>query len=90
VLAIHPRSAGHGLNLQDGGHHVICYGPTDSGDLDAQAIGRLYRSGQRHPVVVHRIITSGTIEEPLLQLLRRKHATQSDLLTAVSAWRAAQ
>jgi SNF2 family DNA or RNA helicase len=86
ALLLHPRSAGHGLNLQSGGRHVICYGPTDSAELHNQAIARLYRSGQSRPVIVHRLIAAGTIEEPIMRVVSRKDATQADVLREVKLW----
>lgn len=68
MLAIHPASAAHGLNLQHGGHHLIWYEGTWSAELYAQAIKRLDRPGQTQTVYVHRLIARGTVDE--LQVLR--------------------
>jgi SNF2 family DNA or RNA helicase len=67
LLYLHPASAGHGLNLQDGGYDVIIFGLSWGLELYQQLIGRLRRTGQENPhVMVHRILTRGTVEEDLM------------------------
>lgn len=84
VLLGHPASMGHGLNLQDGGAHTLCwFGLTWSGEQHEQAIARLYRQGQQHPTVVHYILAAGTVDEQVLEVLRNKAAGQSNLLDAL-------
>lgn len=85
LLLAHPASAGHGLNLQDGGHHIIWFGLTWSLELYQQANARLHRQGQQHPVIVHHIVAADTIDEQVMEVLGRKEAGQSELLTAVKA-----
>ena len=63
VGLIHPASAGHGLNLQAGGSTLIWFGLTWSLELYEQTIGRLLRHGQTETVVVHHIVTGGTLDE---------------------------
>jgi SNF2 family DNA or RNA helicase len=84
VLLGHPASMGHGLNLQDGGAHTLCwFGLTWSGEQHEQAIARLYRQGQQHPTVCHYILGAGTVDERVLAVLRDKAAGQSALLDAL-------
>ena len=85
VAVIHPVSAGHGLNLQQGGSTLIWFGLTWSLELYEQANARLYRQGQKETVVIHHIITRGTIDEDVMLALKRKEKTQSALIDAVKA-----
>lgn len=86
VGLIHPASAGHGLNLQEGGSNLVWYGLTWSLELYQQTIARLYRQGQKsETVVIQHIITKGTIDESILLALRNKDKTQSALIDAVKA-----
>lgn len=85
VAVIHPASAGHGLNLQQGGSTLIWFGLTWSLELYEQANARLYRQGQKETVVIHHIITRGTIDEDVMLALKRKEKTQSALIDAVKA-----
>jgi hypothetical protein len=63
IMALHPAAAGHGLNLQKGGHQMIFYGMTWSAELYEQVIGRLQRQGQSEHVFVHRILARNTVDE---------------------------
>lgn len=85
VALIHPASAGHGLNLQNGGSTLVWFGLTWSLELYQQTNARLYRQGQKNTVVIQHIITKGTIDEQILKALQRKDKTQSDLIDAVKA-----
>lgn len=85
VGLIHPASAGHGLNLQQGGSHLVWFGLTWSLELYAQTNGRLYRQGQQHPVIIQHIVTRGTIDERILAALEAKSMTQDALIDAVKA-----
>ena len=86
VGLIHPASAGHGLNLQSGGNCIIWFGITWSLELYQQTNGRLWRQGQNsQTVVINHIITSGTIDERILRVLKGKDATQEELIDAVKA-----
>ena len=85
VAVIHPASAGHGLNLQQGGSTMIWFGLTWSLELYEQANARLYRQGQNETVVIHHIITKGTIDEDVMLALKRKEKMQSALIDAVKA-----
>ena len=85
VAVIHPASAGHGLNLQSGGSTLVWFGLTWSLELYQQTNARLYRQGQKNTVVIHHIITKGTIDEDIVKALKRKDKTQSSLIDAVKA-----
>lgn len=85
VGLIHPASAGHGLNLQQGGCTLIWFGLTWSLELYQQTNARLYRQGQNQTVVIHHIITKNTIDEEVMKALKRKERTQETLMSAVKA-----
>lgn len=86
VALIHPASAGHGLNLQNGGSTIIWFGMTFSLELYQQTNGRLWRQGQKEKtVVINHIVTKGTIDERILSVLKEKDATQEAMIAAVKA-----
>lgn len=85
IALIHPASAGHGLNLQQGGSTFVWFGLTWSLELYQQTNGRLYRQGQKNTVVIQHIVTKGSIDEQILKALERKNKTQEDLIEAVKA-----
>ncbi|NMP36982.1 MAG: DEAD/DEAH box helicase [Clostridiales bacterium] len=85
VALIHPASAGHGLNLQDGGSTIVWFGLTWSLELYQQLNARLWRQGQKDTVVLLHIITAGTHDEDVLRALERKDMGQSALIEAVKA-----
>jgi len=86
VAAIHPASAGHGLNLQAGGSTLVWFGLTWSLELYQQTNARLWRQGQKaDTVVIHHIITKDSIDEQIMVALGRKDKTQSALIDAVRA-----
>ena len=82
-LVAHPASAGHGLNLQDGGHIMVWLTLPWSNEQYRQSIKRLYRSGQTHPVSVIHIIAQDTVDEDVLQKLDLKEDGQSRLMNAL-------
>ena len=63
LLAFHPASAGHGLNLQHGGSRMAWLSPSWSAELTEQAIARIYRPGQRQRVTIHVCVAVDTIDE---------------------------
>lgn len=83
VLIAHPASAGHGLNLQTGGHIIIWFGLTWSLELYQQANARLHRQGQKQPVTVYHVITKGTVDEDALRVLTGKATKQDALIDAL-------
>lgn len=85
ILLAHPASCAFGLNLQAGGRHVIWYGLTWSLELYQQANARLYRQGQPYPVIIHRLLVSGGMDESVADALEGKRGTQDALMTALKA-----
>lgn len=86
VGLLHPAGAGHGLNLQKGGHHLVWFGLTWSLELYQQTNARLWRQGQEsETVVIQHIVTEGTIDEEILKALGNKDAQQERLIAAVKA-----
>ena len=83
MLLCHPASAGHGLNLQYGGHIIVWYGLTWSLELYQQANARLPRPGQKETVVIHHLVAEGTLDERVMDVMRGKNATQNQLLDAL-------
>jgi SNF2 family DNA or RNA helicase len=64
VLLLHPKSAGHGLNLHTGGcARIICFAPIWSNDQHKQLVGRIWRRGQSRQVTVLSLVATGTIDE---------------------------
>lgn len=80
ILAIHPKSAGHGLNMQFGGHNMIMTCPLYSGEDYIQVIKRLDRGGQTHPVIINVLKTVGTVDEAIENKLNKKIDTQAQFL----------
>jgi SNF2 family DNA or RNA helicase len=72
LLAIHPKSAGHGLNLQLGGNKIVFLSLPWSLELYEQTIGRLHRSGQMRDVWCYVIICNKTIDERIFAALHDK------------------
>ena len=85
VALIHPASAGHGLNIQEGGHILIWFGLTWSLELYQQTNARLWRQGQKDTVTIHHIVTKDTVDEDVLAALASKDVTQEKLIAAVKA-----
>ena len=86
VALIHPASAGHGLNIQQGGSILIWFGLTWSLELYQQTNARLWRQGQQsRTVIIQHIVAKGTIDERILKALEHKDGTQAALIDAVKA-----
>ena len=86
VALIHPASAGHGLNLQQGGSILIWFGLTWSLELYQQTNARLWRQGQKNrTVIIQHIVAKDTIDERILKVLEHKDGTQAALIDAVKA-----
>lgn len=83
LLLTHPASAGYGLNLQQGGHHVIWFGLNWSLELYEQANKRLHRQGQQERVIIHRLITQNTRDVDVADALAGKQDVQNALLEAL-------
>lgn len=85
ILLAHPASAAYGLNLQDGGNHVVWFGLTWSLELYQQANKRLHRQGQKQKVILHHLVVQGGMDEEVMRALEDKAATQDRLLQALKA-----
>lgn len=85
VLLAHPASCAYGLNLQDGGRHVIWYTLTWSLELYQQANARLHRQGQQKSVIVHRLLVQGGVDQDVAKALEGKDETQAALVEALKA-----
>ena len=85
MLLAHPASCAYGLNLQDGGRHVIWYTLTWSLELYQQANARLHRQGQEKPVIVHRLLVQGGVDQDVAKALGEKDETQAALVEALKA-----
>ncbi|QAA31233.1 SNF2-related protein [Clostridium manihotivorum] len=85
ILLVHPASAGHGLNLQYGGNIIVWFGLTWSLELYQQANARLHRQGQKESVIIHHLVSKGTVDEDVIKALASKEVNQNTLLEAVKA-----
>lgn len=86
VLLAHPASAGHGLNLQTGGHTIVWTSLPDWNlELWEQANARLARQGQTHPVVIHVLLSPDTVDEAMLARLQGKATLQEAVMMALRA-----
>ena len=85
VALISPASAGHGLNLQEGGHILIWFSQVWSLELVQQTNGRLYRQGQKKTVTIHQIICRDTVDVDVISAIEKKDMTQERLVEAVRA-----
>lgn len=85
LLLAHPASAGHGINLQDGGSTIVWYQIPYSLELYEQANARLHRQGQKQTVIVHHLVCDDTFDRSVLDLIGRKEDRQEKLLEALKA-----
>ena len=83
LLLAHPAGAGHGLNLQTGGNIIVWFGLTWSLELYQQANARLYRQGQKNSVIIHHLVTDGTVDKRVLDSLQGKREVQDELLESL-------
>lgn len=83
ILLAHPASTAYGLNLQDGGRHIIWFGLNWSLELYQQANKRLHRQGQKDRVIIHNLIVQGSMDEDVMDALQGKSDTQDSLLKAL-------
>lgn len=84
-LLLQPSSAGHGLNLQSGGHIAIWYSlPNWNLELYQQANARIFRQGQKEKVIIYHLLAKGTIDQDMLKALKSKDVTQRALLEALT------
>lgn len=87
ILAMHPKSGGHGLNLQAGGHIVVFYDIPWSLELYLQFWGRLSRQGQKHRVTVFLLVCRDTLDETVVAALTRKEDAQAMLFRLMKRMR---
>ena len=85
ILLAHPASAAYGLNLQEGGNHVVWFGLNWSLELYQQANKRLHRQGQKEKVIIHHLICEGTRDTDLAAALDEKDRAQEYVLTSLKA-----
>lgn len=85
VLLAHPASTAYGLNLQNGGHHIIWFGLNWSLELYQQANKRLHRQGQQEPVIIHQLVCRGTRDDDLVDALDWKDKAQDYVLESLKA-----
>lgn len=86
VGLVHPAAAGHGLNLQAGGNHLVWFSLIWSLELYQQTNARLFRQGQKDgTVVIQHIVVKGTIDEKIMKALEKKENTQDAMIEAVKA-----
>ena len=83
ILLAHPASTAYGLNLQDGGNHIIWFGLNWSLELYQQANKRLHRQGQKQKAFIHNLVVQGSMDEDVLDALQGKSDTQDGLLKAL-------
>ncbi len=86
ILLLHPQSAGHGLNLQFGGHHVLWFTMLWSLERYLQTNARLARSGQKGIVGIHHILASRTTDELMLSNLRQNGTDQQKFRAALRGY----
>lgn len=85
ILLTHPASSAYGLNLQQGGNHVVWFGLTWNYELYTQANKRLHRQGQKERVIIHHLICSGTRDEDVMEALNRKEDVQNWVMQSLKA-----
>ena len=85
ILLTHPASSAYGLNLQQGGNHVIWFGLTWNYEIYTQANKRLHRQGQQEKVIIHHLVCSGTRDEDVMQALQRKDDAQNWVMESLKA-----
>lgn len=85
VLLTHPASSAYGLNLQQGGNHVIWFGLTWNYELYTQANKRLHRQGQTEKVIIHHLVCTDTRDEDVMEALHRKDDVQNWVMESLKA-----
>lgn len=85
ILLAHPASSAYGLNLQQGGNHVVWFGLTWNYELYTQANKRLHRQGQKQKVIIHHLVCTGTRDEDVMAALERKDDVQNWVMESLKA-----
>ena len=88
VLFAHPASAGHGLNLQDGGNILAFFGLNWNLEERLQILERIgpvrqLQAGHDRPVFIHNILARDTVDELVLERIETKREVQDILLDAM-------
>lgn len=82
-LFVHPASAGHGLNLQEGGHNIVWFGLTWSLELYEQLNARVARQGQKNPCVIHHLLMEDSMDHIVMKALKNKDKMQKSIISAI-------
>lgn len=77
IMLANPMSAGHGLNLQAGGHIMVYYALESSLERYTQANGRLHRQGQKNNVIIHHLNMKGTVDDDIREMLEGRDYRQT-------------
>lgn len=85
ILLTHPASSAYGLNLQQGGNHVIWFGLNWNYELYTQANKRLHRQGQQEKVIIHHLVCAGTRDEDVMKALEKKEDVQNWVMESLKA-----
>ena len=85
ILLAHPASSAYGLNLQQGGNHVVWFGLTWNYELYTQANKRLHRQGQTEKVIIHHLVCTGTRDEDVMRALEKKDDVQNWVMESLKA-----
>ena len=85
VLLAHPASTAYGLNMQDGGNHIVWFGLNWNYELYTQANKRLHRQGQTQKVIIHHLVTQGTRDDDVIAALDKKDEAQAYVLDSLKA-----
>lgn len=85
ILLTHPASSAYGLNLQQGGNHVVWFGLTWNYELYTQANKRLHRQGQTEKVIIHHLVCTGTRDEDVMRALEKKDDVQNWVMESLKA-----
>ena len=85
IFFAHPAQAGHGLNLQRGGHIIVWFGLTWNLEHYLQFNARLYRQGQKETVIIHHLLVKGSMDEDVYKAIKKKDELQSSLMTSLKA-----
>ncbi len=85
IFFAHPAQAGHGLNLQKGGHVIVWFGLTWNLEHYLQFNARLYRQGQKETVIIHHLLVKGSMDEDVYKAIKKKDQLQTSLMTSLKA-----
>ncbi len=85
LLLVQPMSCGYGLNLQNGGHHVVWFGLTFDAEVYQQMNKRLHRQGQAKPVFIHNLVVEGCRDEDAVKSVEGKTKAQNYCLDSLKA-----